>query len=87
MKNKIPTEVLENWISKILEEFDADELFKMLANECDKKQTAYLHDAIKDELRLHDKYVIECITLNDKLKFEAFMDDYKPFYNEQSLIF
>ena len=30
---------------------------------------------------------IECTTLNDKLKFEAFMDDYKPFYNEQSLIF
>ena len=23
----------------------------------------------------------------DKIKFEAFMDDYKPFYNEQSLIF
>jgi hypothetical protein len=87
MKNKIPTNVLEGWISKLLEEFDADELFKMLSNECDKKQTAYLHDAIKDELRLHDKYVIECTTLNDKQKFEAFMDDYKPFYNEQSLIF
>ena len=87
MRNKIPTKVLEGWISKLLEEFDADELFKMLANECDKKQTAYLHDAIKDELRLHDTYVIECTNLNDKLKFEAFMDDYKPFYNEQSLIF
>ena len=67
--HKIPTKVLENWISKILEEFDADELFKMLANECDKKQTAYLHDAIKDELRLNDTYVIQCTNLNDKLKF------------------
>ena len=87
MKNKIPTNVVEGWISKILEKIDADELFKMLSNECDKKQLGYLHDAIKDELRLHDKYLIECTTINDKLKFEAFMDDYKPFYNEQSLIF
>lgn len=87
MKNKIPTDVLEGWISKILEEYDADELFKMLSNQCDKKQTSYLHDAIKDELKLHDIYVIECTNLNDKLKFEAFMDDYKPYYNEQSLIF
>ena len=55
MKNKIPTKVIEGWISKILEEVDADELFRMLSNECDKKQLGYLHDAIKDELRLHDK--------------------------------
>ena len=87
MRNKIPTEVIEGWISKILMHVDADELFKMLSNECDKKQIAYLHDAIKDELRLHDKYVIECSNLIEKQKFETFMDDYKPFYNEQSLIF
>lgn len=87
MKNKIPTNVVEGWISKILEKIDADELFKMLSNECDKKQLGYLHDAIKDELRLHDKYVIECTNLIDKQKFEDFMEDYKPYYNEQSLIF
>jgi hypothetical protein len=87
MKNKIPTNIIEGWISKLLEEFDADELFKMLSNECDKKQLGYLHDAIKDELRLHDKYVIECTNLIDKQKFEDFMEDYKPYYNEQSLIF
>ena len=87
MKNKIPTNVVEGWISKILEKIDADELFKMLSNECDKKQWGYLHDAIKDELRLHDKYVIECTNLIDKQKFEDFMEDYKPYYNEQSLIF
>jgi hypothetical protein len=87
MKKKIQTKVVEGWISKILEHIDADELFKMLANECDKKQTQYLHDAIKDELRLQDTYVIECTNLSDKLKFEAFLDDYKPFYNEQALIF
>ena len=87
MKSKIPTKKLEGWISSLLEEIDADELFRMLADQCDKKQLSYLHDAIKDELRLHDKYVIECATLNDKYKFEAFMEDYKPFYNEQTLIF
>jgi hypothetical protein len=87
MKNKIPTNVVEGWISKILKEIDADELFKMLSNECDKKQLGYLHDAIKDELRLHDKYVIDCTNLIDKQKFEDFMEDYKPYYNEQSLIF
>ena len=87
MKTKIPTTKLERWISSLLEEIDADELFRMLSNECDKKQLGYLHDAIKDELRLHDKYVIECTNLNDKQKFEDFMEDYKPYYNEQSLIF
>lgn len=87
MKNTIPTNVVEGWISKLLEEFDADELFRMLSDQCDKKQTAYLHDAIKHELSLHDKYVIECTNLIEKQKFEAFMDDYKPYYNEQSLIF
>jgi hypothetical protein len=87
MKNKIPTKVLEGWISKLLEKIDADELFKMLSDQCDAKQLGYLHDAIKDELRLHDKYVIDCTNLIDKQKFEAFMEDYKPYYNEQSLIF
>jgi hypothetical protein len=87
MKNKISTDRLESWIRILLEDYDADELFKMLSYECDKKQIKYLHDAIKDELRSYDMYVIECNNLNDKQKFEAFMDDYKPFYNEQSLIF
>ena len=87
MKNTIPTNVVEGWINKLLEEFDADELFRMLSNECDKKQTAYLHDAIKHELRLHDKYVIECTNLIEMQKFEAFMDDFKPYCNEQSQIF
>ena len=87
MKNKIPTKVLEGWISKLLKEFDADELFKMLSNECDAKQLKYLHEAITHELMLHDKYVIECANLYDKQKFEAFMDDYKPYYNDQTLIF
>lgn len=87
MKNKIPTEKLEKWISNLLNDIDADELFRMLSNECDKKQLGYLHDAIKDELRLHDKFVIDCTNLIDKQKFEAFMEDYKPYYNEQSLIF
>ena len=87
MRNKIPTKVLEGWISKLLEEFDADELFKMLSNECDAKQLKYLHEAITHELTLHDKYVIECANLYEKQKFEAFMDDYKPYYNDQTLIF
>ena len=83
MKNKIPTEKIEKWINILLDELDADELFRMLSNECNKKQLGYLHDAIKDELRLHDKYVIDCTNLIDKQKFEAFIEDYRPYYNEQ----
>jgi len=85
MKNKIPTNVLEGWISKLLEEFDADELFKMLVNECDKKQTEYLHDAIRDELSYYDKFVVDCTNIVDKEKFEAFYEDFKPFYNDRQL--
>lgn len=87
MRKKIPTKVIEGWISKILKQVDADELFRMLSDQCDTKQLGYLHDSIKDELKLNDKFVIECTNLNDLQKFEAFMADYKPFYNEQSLIF
>jgi hypothetical protein len=87
MKSKIPTEKIEKWINILLDEIDADELFRMLSNECNKKQLGYLHDAIKDELRLHDKYVIDCTNLIDKQKFEAFIEDYRPYYNEQQTIF
>lgn len=87
MKSKIPTEKIEKWINILLDELDADELFRMLSNECNKKQLGYLHDAIKDELRLHDKYVIDCTNLIDKQKFEAFIEDYRPYYNEQQTIF
>lgn len=87
MKSKIPTEKIEKWINILLDELDADELFRMLLNECNKKQLGYVHDAIKDELRLHDKYVIDCTNLIDKQKFEAFIEDYRPYYNEQQSIF
>lgn len=87
MKSKIPTEKIEKWINILLDEIDADELFRMLSNECNKKQLGYLHDAIKDELRLHDKYVIDCTNLIDKQKFEAFIEDYRPYYNEKQTIF
>ena len=87
MKSKIPTEKIEKWINILLDEIDADELFRMLLNECNEKQLGYIHDAIKDELRLHDKYVIDCTNLNDKQKFEAFIEDYRPYYNEQQTIF
>jgi len=85
MKNKIPSKKLERWISNLLEEFDADELFKMLVNECDKKQTEYLHDAIRDELSYYDKFVVDCTNIVDKEKFEAFYEDLKPFYNDRQL--
>jgi GTPase SAR1 family protein len=86
-RNSITTDKLENWVGKLLEEFDADILFKILHDQCDKKQFNYLVDAIKDELRRHDKYLVECTNLIEKEKFEAFIEEYKPFYNDQVLFY
>lgn len=83
MKN----EIVSRWAKNALELMDSDELLRLLLEQCDKKQKAYLMEAMQSELRYENVYCIECKTLDDSYKFEAFISEFKPYYNEQSLFF
>ena len=82
-----PDFLLENWINKILEHRDAPDLLRLLLENCTDTQRAYLLDEFKDNLRAEGFCVLKCQTLNEQLKFEDFIQDFRPFYNEQETIF
>jgi len=86
-KQAYPDFLLENWINKILEHRDAPDLLRLLLENCTDTQRAYLLDIFKDNLRAEGFCVLKCQTLNEQLKFEDFIKDFRPYYNEQETIF
>lgn len=86
-KQPYPDFLLEKWLNKILEQRDAPELLRLLLDNCSDTQRAYLLDEFKDNLRAEGFCVLKCQTLNEQLKFEDFIQDFRPFYNEQETIF
>jgi hypothetical protein len=86
-KQPYPDFLLEKWLNKILEQRDASDLLRLLLENCTDTQRAYLLDEFKDNLRAEGFCVLKCQTLNEQLKFEDFIQDFRPFYNEQETIF
>lgn len=85
-KNKnITPALVEKWIQSLLNDYDSDELLQMLFELTSNKQRSLLIEEMQSQLKYLDYSVLKCQTLVEKMKYEAFLDDIKPFYNERSL--
>lgn len=83
-KNVTPA-IVEKWIESLLNDYDADELLQMLVELTQNKQRQLLIEEMQSQLKYLDYSVLKCETLVEKMKYEAFLDDIKPYYNERSL--
>jgi hypothetical protein len=83
-KNVTPA-IVEKWIESLLKDYDADELLQMLVELTQNKQRQLLIEEMQSQLKYLDYLVLKCETLVEKMKYEAFLDDFKPYYNERSL--
>lgn len=85
-KNKnITPALVEKWIESLLKDYDSDELLQMLFELTSNKQRSLLIEEMQSQLKYLDYSVLKFNTLNEKIKYEAFLDDIKPYYNERSL--
>lgn len=83
-KNVTPA-LVEKWIESLLKDYDSDELLQMLVELTQNKQRQLLIEEMQSQLKYLDYSVLKCETLVEKMKYEAFLDDIKPYYNERSL--
>lgn len=83
-KNVTPA-LVEKWIESLLKDYDSDELLQILFELTSNKQRSLLIDEMQSQLKYLDYKVIKCKTLDENIKFEEFMDNLKPYYNERSL--
>ena len=83
-KNITPA-LVEKWIDSLLKDYDSDELLQMLFELTSNKQRSLLIEEMQSQLKYLDYSVLKFNTLNEKIKYEAFLDDIKPYYNERSL--
>jgi hypothetical protein len=83
-KNATPA-LLEKWILSILKDYDPDELLQMLCELSGNKQKQGLIDEMQIQLKYLDFKVIKCKTLDEDMKYEEFLNNLMPYYNERSL--
>jgi hypothetical protein len=85
-KNKnITPALVEKWIESLLKDYDSDELLQMLFELTANKQRSLLIEEMESQLKYLDYNVLKCKTLDEKIKYEEFLDEIKPYYNERSL--
>ena len=83
-KNITPA-LLEKWILSILKDYDPDELLQMLCELSGNKQKQGLIDEMQSQLKYLDFKVFKCKTLDEDMKYEEFLNNLMPYYNERSL--
>lgn len=81
----IPQSLVEKWIDTLLKDYDSDELLQMLLELTSNRQRQLLVDEMQTQLKNLDYSVLKCNSLVDKMKYESFLNDIKPYYNERSL--
>jgi len=85
-KNKnITPALVEKWIESLLKDYDSDELLQMLFELTANKQRSLLIEEMESQLKYLDYNVLKFKTLDEKIKYEAFLEDIMPYYNERSL--
>lgn len=85
-KNKnVPPALLEKWIFSILKDYDADELLQMLVELTGNKQRQLLVEEMESQLKYLDYSVLKCQTLDERIKYEEFLDNLKPYYSERRM--
>jgi len=83
-KNVTPA-LLEKWIISILKDYDADELLQMLIELTSNNQRQLLVEEMESQLKYLDYSILKCQTLDERIKYEEFLDNLKPYYNERSM--
>jgi hypothetical protein len=83
-KNITPA-ILEKWIISILKDYDADELLQILLDVSANRQKIDLIYEMKSQLKYLDYSVLKCKTLDEQIKYDEFLDNLMPYYNERSM--
>lgn len=84
-RKNVPPAILEKWIKQILEDYDSDDLLEFLLEQTESKtQKSYLFDKMKELLQMEANVkMFKPETIEEEMKFEAFILDIKPYYNER----
>ena len=84
-RKNVPPAILEKWIKQILEDYDADDLLEFLVEQTESKtQKSYLFDKMKEFLQMEANVkMFTPATMEEQMKYEAFILDIKPYYNER----
>lgn len=67
-----------------MQDYSASELLQILVDLTPKDEKEELIDEMKEQLFYLDYNVLKFDSLIEKMKFEEFIDNLKPFYNERS---
>jgi hypothetical protein len=82
-KNITPA-LVEKWTKQLLEDYEAEDLLDFLIEQTDKDKKVWLFDAMKESLQMEANVkMFQPKTMEEEIKFEAFILDIKPYYNER----
>jgi hypothetical protein len=82
-KNITPA-LVEKWTKQLLEDYEAEDLLEFLIEQTYKDKKVWLFDAMKESLQMEANVkMFQPKTMEEEIKFEAFILDIKPYYNER----
>jgi hypothetical protein len=80
----VPPALVEKWTKQLLEDYEAEDLLEFLIEQTDKEKKSWLFDAMKEALQMEANVkMFQPKTMEEEIKFEAFILDIKPYYNER----
>jgi hypothetical protein len=80
----IPLAMVEKWTSQILEHYEAEDLLDILIEQTDKQKKSWLYDKMKEVLQMDANVkMFTPQTMEEQIKYEAFILDVKPYYNDR----
>ena len=83
-KNVIPA-LVEKWTSQLLKDYEAEELLEFLVEQTDKDKKVWLFDKMKELLQMEANVkMFQPKTMEEEMKYEAFILDVKPLYNDRN---
>lgn len=76
--------MVEKWTKQLLQDYEAEDLLEFLIEQTDKDKKVWLFDAMKQSLQMEANVkMFQPKTMEEEIKFEAFILDIKPYYNER----
>lgn len=83
-KNISPA-LVEKWIKQLLQDYEAEDLLEFLIEQTDKDKKVWLFDAMKESLQMEANVkMFQPKTMEEEMKYEAFILDVKPLYNDRN---
>lgn len=80
----VPPALVEKWTSQLLKDYEAEELLEFLLDQTDKDKKVWLFDKMKELLQMEANVKMFIpTTMDEEIKYEAFILDIKPYYNER----